>query len=66
MPNGPKHLDMTLSRAKFEELSYMIYCERCKNLLNKLLKMPAFLKIEIDEVVLVGGSTRIPAVQKTC
>lgn len=60
--DGPKHIDTTLSRAKFEDL--------CSDLLDRL-KTPvqtalddARLSIkEIDEVILVGGSTRIPAVQ---
>ena len=60
--NGPKHLDMTLSRAKFEELSYDLL-ERCKKPVEQAIKDAGISKAEINEVVLVGGSTRIPAVQ---
>ena len=60
--NGPKHLDMTLSRAKFEELSYDLL-ERCKKPVEQAIKDAGISKSEINEVVLVGGSTRIPAVQ---
>lgn len=60
--NGPKHLDMTLSRAKFEELSHDLL-ERCKKPVEQAIKDAGISKSEIDEVVLVGGSTRIPAVQ---
>ena len=60
--NGPKHLDMQLTRAKFEELSYDLL-ERCKKPVADALKEAGLSKGDIDEVVLVGGSTRIPAVQ---
>ena len=60
--NGPKHLDMTLSRAKFEELSYDLL-ERCKKPVEQAIRDAGISKSEINEVVLVGGSTRIPAVQ---
>ena len=60
--NGPKHLDMTLSRAKFEELSYDLL-ERCKKPVEQAIRDAGISKAEINEVVLVGGSTRIPAVQ---
>ena len=60
--NGPKHLDMSLSRAKFEELSYDLL-ERCKKPVEQAIKDAGISKSEINEVVLVGGSTRIPAVQ---
>jgi len=60
--NGPKHLDMTLSRAKFEELSHELL-ERCKKPVEQAIKDAGISKNEINEVVLVGGSTRIPAVQ---
>ena len=60
--NGPKHLDLTLSRAKFEELSYDLL-ERCKKPVENALKDAGLSKGDINEVVLVGGSTRIPAVQ---
>ncbi len=61
--NGPKHLDLTLSRAKFEELSYDLL-ERCKKPVEQALSDAGLGKNEINEVVLVGGSTRIPAVQQ--
>ncbi len=61
--NGPKHLDLTLSRAKFEELSYDLL-ERCKKPVEQALKDASLSKNDINEVVLVGGSTRIPAVQQ--
>ncbi len=60
--NGPKHLDVTLTRAKFEELSHDLL-ERCKKPVEQALKDAGLSKGDIDEVVLVGGSTRIPAVQ---
>ena len=60
--NGPKHLDVQLTRAKFEELSHDLL-ERCKTPVEQALKDAGLSKNEIDEVVLVGGSTRIPAVQ---
>ena len=60
--NGPKHLDMSLTRAKFEELSHDLL-ERCKKPVADALKEAGLSKGEINEVVLVGGSTRIPAVQ---
>lgn len=60
--NGPKHLDIALTRAKFEELCYDLL-ERCKKPVEQALKDANLSKGEIDEVVLVGGSSRIPAVQ---
>ena len=60
---GPKHLDLNLSRAKFEELSYDLL-ERCKVPVEKAIKDAGISKSELNEVVLVGGSTRIPAVQQ--
>ena len=60
--NGPKHLDMTLSRAKFEDLSHDLL-ERCKKPMEQALQDAGLSKGDINEVVLVGGSTRIPAVQ---
>ena len=61
--NGPKHLDLTLSRAKFEDLSADLI-ERCKKPMEKALADANLSKGEINEVVLVGGSTRIPRVQE--
>lgn len=60
--NGPKHLDISLTRAKFEDLSHDLL-DRCKKPVEQALKDAGLHKGEIDEVVLVGGSTRIPAVQ---
>lgn len=61
--NGPKHLDLSLTRAKFEDLCYDLL-ERCKKPVEQAIKDAGISKSEIDEVVLVGGSTRIPAVQQ--
>lgn len=61
--NGPKHLDLNLTRAKFEELSYDLL-ERCKAPVEKAISDAGISKSDINEVVLVGGSSRIPAVQK--
>ncbi|MGQ9866676.1 MAG: molecular chaperone DnaK [Pseudanabaenaceae cyanobacterium] len=60
--NGPKHLDMTLTRAKFEELCSDLI-ERCRGPVEQALRDAKLDKAKISEVVLVGGSTRIPAVQ---
>lgn len=60
--NGPKHLDIQLTRAKFEELSHDLL-ERCKKPVADALQEAGLSKGDVDEVVLVGGSTRIPAVQ---
>ena len=59
---GPKHLDLNLTRAKFEELSHDLL-ERCKVPVEKAIKDAGISKSDLNEVVLVGGSTRIPAVQ---
>ncbi len=61
--NGPKHLDLNLTRAKFEDLSRDLL-NRCKTPVENALKDAGVTKSDIDEVVLVGGSTRIPAVQQ--
>ncbi|WP_026731179.1 molecular chaperone DnaK [Fischerella sp. PCC 9605] len=60
--DGPKHLDMTLTRAKFEELCSDLI-DRCRVPVENALRDAKLTKNDIDEVVLVGGSTRIPAVQ---
>ncbi|RAM51025.1 molecular chaperone DnaK [Mastigocladus laminosus UU774] len=60
--DGPKHLDMTLTRAKFEELCSDLI-DRCRIPVENALRDAKLSKNDIDEVVLVGGSTRIPAVQ---
>lgn len=61
--NGPKHLDLNLTRAKFEDLSRDLL-NRCKIPVENALKDAGVSKDEINEVVLVGGSSRIPAVQQ--
>ena len=61
--NGPKHLDLNLTRAKFEDLSRDLL-NRCKTPVENALKDAGITKNDINEVVLVGGSTRIPAVQQ--
>ncbi|NEP17126.1 MAG: molecular chaperone DnaK [Leptolyngbya sp. SIO4C1] len=61
--DGPKHLDMTLTRAKFEELCSDLI-DRCGVPVENALRDAKLSKGDIDEVVLVGGSTRIPAVQE--
>ena len=61
--NGPKHLQLTLSRSKFEQLvDHLI--ERCRGPVNQAMKDAHFGVNQIDEVILVGGSTRIPKVQE--
>ncbi|TAD77784.1 MAG: molecular chaperone DnaK [Oscillatoriales cyanobacterium] len=60
--DGPKHLDMTLTRAKFEELCADLI-DRCRIPVENSLRDAKLSKTDIDEVVLVGGSTRIPAIQ---
>ncbi len=60
---GPKHLNMDLTRAKFEELtSYLV--ERTMGPIQKAMSDAGLSADEIDKVILVGGSTRIPAVQQ--
>ncbi|HEY9624225.1 MAG TPA: molecular chaperone DnaK [Crinalium sp.] len=61
--DGPKHLDTTLTRAKFEELCSDLI-DRCRVPVENALRDAKIDKSAIDEVVLVGGSTRIPAVQE--
>ncbi len=60
---GPLHLETTLTRAKFEELSDDLV-KRAMEPTRQALKDSGLSKNEIDEVILVGGSTRIPAVQE--
>jgi molecular chaperone DnaK len=61
--DGPKHLEMTLTRAKFEELCSDLI-DRCRVPVENAMRDSKKDKNSIDEVVLVGGSTRIPAVQE--
>ena len=58
----PKNIDLEIDRSKFESLSKTIL-ERCKTPVEKALKDAKLSKSDIDEVILVGGSTRIPAVR---
>ena len=61
--DGPKHLEKELTRAKFEELCSDLI-ERCKTPIQNALKDAELTPDAIDQNVLVGGSTRIPAVQE--
>lgn len=58
---GPLHLEVNLTRAKFDELTVDLV-ERTKNPVRQALKDAGLSQSDIDEVILVGGSTRIPAV----
>ncbi|MGD0900533.1 MAG: Hsp70 family protein, partial [Thermoguttaceae bacterium] len=60
--SGPKHLQLTLARSKFEQLADPLF-ERCRGPVNQAMKDGHLAFNEINEVVLVGGSTRIPKVQ---
>ncbi len=62
-PEGPKHLDLNLTRAKFEELASTLI-DRCRVPVEQALKDAKLSTGEIDEIVMVGGSTRMPAVQE--
>jgi molecular chaperone DnaK len=61
--SGPKHLDTKLTRAKFDDLTHHLV-ERCQGPVKTALADAKLSEKDIDEVILVGGSTRIPAVQK--
>lgn len=61
--DGPKHLDLTLTRAKFEEICADLI-DRCRVPVENAVRDAKIDKSKIDEIVLVGGSTRIPAVQE--
>lgn len=61
--NGTKHLDMTLSRSKFDELTADLVKET-EGPLKQALKDSGLEASEVDKILLVGGSTRIPAVQE--
>ena len=60
-PEGPLHLDETLTRAKFQEMTADLL-ERCQRPFEQAIKDAGLTKGEIDHVILVGGSTRMPAV----
>ncbi|SDE38850.1 molecular chaperone DnaK [Sporomusa acidovorans] len=61
--SGPKHLDNKLTRAKFDDITHHLV-ERCRTPVEKALADAKLSAKDIDEVILVGGSTRIPAVQQ--
>ncbi|MEO6796956.1 MAG: molecular chaperone DnaK [Candidatus Dormibacter sp.] len=61
--NGPKHLDMKITRAKFEQLTADL-TERCVPPFNSALKDAQLSPAELNEVILVGGSTRMPVIQE--
>ncbi|MEO1990377.1 MAG: molecular chaperone DnaK [Pirellulales bacterium] len=61
--NGPKHLQISISRAEFEQMCDPLI-ERCRGPVLKALEDAKLKPSDIDEVVLVGGSTRIPKVQQ--
>ena len=60
---GPKHLDYTLTRAEFESITKDLL-DRCRKPVEQALRDAGMSQGEIDEVILVGGSTRMPAVQE--
>jgi len=60
--DGPKHLNVTITRARFEELSSHLI-DRCRTPVERALADAKLSAGELDEVVMVGGSTRIPAVK---
>ncbi|EOS50412.1 molecular chaperone DnaK [Adlercreutzia caecimuris] len=61
--SGPKHLGLTLTRAEFERITKDLL-DRCKKPVEQALKDAGLKMGEVDEVILVGGSTRMPAVQE--
>ena len=61
--NGPKHLDMKITRAKFEQLTADL-TERCVQPFSSALKDAGLSPGELNEVILVGGSTRMPVIQE--
>src|SRR5438477_5996226 len=61
--NGPKHLQMTITRSKFEQLITELV-EKCRKPVLDALKDAGLAAKQIDEVILVGGATRVPMVQR--
>ncbi|HRY11989.1 MAG TPA: molecular chaperone DnaK [Syntrophomonadaceae bacterium] len=61
--SGPRHLDIKLTRAKFDDLIHSLL-ERCMVSVKQALKDGNLTEKDLDEVILVGGSTRVPAVQE--
>ena len=62
-PDGPLHLDESLTRSKFQEMTADLL-ERCRSPFEQAIKDAGLTKGQIDHVILVGGSTRMPAVQE--
>ncbi len=62
-PEGPVHLDIDLTRAKFEELTHDL-ADRCVKPFNQAITDAKITASQIDEIVLVGGSTRMPMIQE--
>ena len=60
--DGPKHLDVQLTRAKFQEMTASLV-DRCKVPFEQAIKDAGLTKADLDHVVMVGGSTRMPAIQ---
>ena len=60
--SGPLHLDYELTRAKFEELTFDLL-KRCRSPFEQAISDAGLAKADIDHVIMVGGSTRMPAVQ---
>jgi molecular chaperone DnaK len=61
--NGPKHLLINLTRAKLEELTQE-FVDRAMSITKRAMEASPFKKDQINEVILVGGQTRMPAIQK--
>jgi len=59
--DGPQHLDMTLTRATFEELTHDLV-ERCRGPFERALSDAKITPADIDEIILVGGATRMPMI----
>jgi len=59
--SGPKHLDMTLTRAKFEEMTYFLV-EKCQGPVRQAMEDAKLAPKDIDRILLVGGSTRMPMI----
>jgi len=62
--SGPKHLDLKFTRAKLEELVFE-FIERAETKVKEVVKDAGFKMEDIDEIVLVGGQTRMPAIQES-
>ena len=63
--NGPKHLDQKVTRSKFEQITEHL-TDRLKNPIKQAIKDSKLKISDISECILVGGSTRMPAVQQVC